>query len=458
MRLRVKHLGPVEAAELDLDKPLMILTGPNNSGKTYLGWVVYSLGRLDPNLVEPPESAHALARKLLESGSVPVEELHAITSDVLANVAVALQARVPEDFAAPVARFERTRIDLVGGQDRGAWINNFLWRLDLPSPLYLVLAVGDRAVLRIHESQLGSEESRERMVSGLEPSEKEESVSVLAKMLMQYGLLNGRDRYIYPLPVERAAINLFARELAASRSGLVDNLLREDLDASAMRGVLRRGAGRYPRAISDALWHAIARFDANRRSEFEDLATEIESSVMGGELVLDGKEQIEFRPAISIDRVSGLGLHESASVVKSLVSLVLFLRQHAMPGARVLIDEPEINLHPDNQRRFARILAKAVNRGLKVLLSTHSDIMIREFNNLIMLGRGDEQAKALARKLGYDPESTLAREKVAVYLVKGGRCDSLPITETGFEVETIDRAIHELNEDTQAIYLRLFGE
>jgi predicted ATPase len=35
MLLRVKNLGPVREAELDLSKPLIVLPGPNNSGKTF---------------------------------------------------------------------------------------------------------------------------------------------------------------------------------------------------------------------------------------------------------------------------------------------------------------------------------------------------------------------------------------------------------------------------------------
>lgn len=50
-----------------------------------------------------------------------------------------------------------------------------------------------------------------------------------------------------------------------------------------------------------------------------------------------------------------------------------------------MIDEPELNLHPSNQRVIARFLAKLVNSGIRVIVSTHSDYFVKEINSLIML-------------------------------------------------------------------------
>ena len=80
-----------------------------------------------------------------------------------------------------------------------------------------------------------------------------------------------------------------------------------------------------------------------------------------------------------------LGLHVSASSVKSLAGLAFYLRHTASRDGLLVIDEPELNLHPDNQRRIARILAEVARTGVRVLISTHSDYVIRELSNLIAL-------------------------------------------------------------------------
>ena len=72
----------------------------------------------------------------------------------------------------------------------------------------------------------------------------------------------------------------------------------------------------------------------------------------------------------------------------------------------LIIDEPELNLHPQNQRKVARLLARIVRAGIKVMISTHSDHIVRELNNLIMLSA--DKDGALRKKHGYDEEETLS--------------------------------------------------
>ncbi|WP_437597793.1 AAA family ATPase [Sorangium sp. So ce590] len=65
MRCRVENLGPLREAEVDLSKDLIVLTGPNNSGKTYLAWAVYGLFHFHPKLTN--ESIERLSEVLLAS-------------------------------------------------------------------------------------------------------------------------------------------------------------------------------------------------------------------------------------------------------------------------------------------------------------------------------------------------------------------------------------------------------
>ena len=43
MKISVENLGAISKAEVDLSKDLIILTGENNTGKTYLAYLIYSL-------------------------------------------------------------------------------------------------------------------------------------------------------------------------------------------------------------------------------------------------------------------------------------------------------------------------------------------------------------------------------------------------------------------------------
>jgi ABC-type multidrug transport system ATPase subunit len=83
-----------------------------------------------------------------------------------------------------------------------------------------------------------------------------------------------------------------------------------------------------------------------------------------------------------------------------------------------MIDEPELNLHPDNQRRIARLLARLVNLGIKVFITTHSSYIIKELNTLIMLNRDEPHLKQIAAEENYLESELLSPDKVKVYVAK----------------------------------------
>jgi AAA domain, putative AbiEii toxin, Type IV TA system len=466
MLLRVKNLGPVREAELDLGKPLIVLTGPNNSGKTYLAWAAYSLARLSAEKVEPPPALYVWADRLFEAAgqTIDPETLLGIEEDVLHAVSRAARETLPVDFAATAGRFDDTIIELISSADD--W-EKLLTRKSVygrrHGDHFFMFQIGNgRLRVRVQDHGPGRDPDQDNEITI--PSLREErgeamktGVAKLAVNLLMGFLLD--QRYV-ALPVERLAINLFARELAAERSELVDELLidaEDPLASNAMRDKLQRRAGRYPLAIRNAIDTAIRLSSKTKIGPLADLADELENSVLGGGVTLDANDEIRFVPHQDPKKTS-LGLHESASVVKSLVSLVLYLRYDAQPGQRLVIDEPELNLHPDNQRRVTRILTKAVNRGLKIMMSTHSDYVIRELNNLIMLGQDSDEARALAQSLGYQPDQTLRPDQIGAYLVNDGMCTSLEVNEIGFETKTIEDEIHKLNHDAQTIYFRLFED
>jgi len=65
----------------------------------------------------------------------------------------------------------------------------------------------------------------------------------------------------------------------------------------------------------------------------------------------------------------------------------LFLLAAAEPGEAVLIDDLELGLHPAAQRRAARAVIDTVKRGIQVVLTTHSPLVLGEV--LLAARRGE---------------------------------------------------------------------
>src|SRR5262249_16035095 len=140
------------------------------------------------------------------------------------------------------------------------------------------------------------------------------------------------------------------------------------------------------------------------------LADRLET-LLGGAVVLDETGDLMFQ-ATGLSKP--LGLHVSSSSVKSLAGLAFYLRHVAANGGLLVIDEPELNLHPDNQRIVARILAEVALAGVRVLISTHSDYLMRELSILVALHA--PEASALRTKYDYSESETIESNLIAAYL------------------------------------------
>jgi hypothetical protein len=245
---------------------------------------------------------------------------------------------------------------------------------------------------------------------------------------------------------ERTAINLFSKELSLNRNALVNELLEGKGDP---RDLLQRRATRYSQPIKDSLEIAedLSNFKKSH-SEFYALADEIEQEILKGVVTVSEMGEVQFSPAHTAQ--VQLPVHLAASLIKSLSHLVIYFRHLATPNDFIIIDEPELNLHPDSQILVARILAKIVNKGFKVMISTHSDYIVRELNNLILLHKKPQ----FAAKYGYSLDCALAPESVQAILFDAttGIPKHLAVDDTGFEVEAMDRIINDLNNRSQDLF------
>ena len=105
-------------------------------------------------------------------------------------------------------------------------------------------------------------------------------------------------------------------------------------------------------------------------------------------------------------------------MVSELAPLILFLKYLVRPGDLLILEEPESHLHPAAQRQLARGIVRLVNAGVKVLITTHSDIIISQVNNLLALRQASPE---LIAEGGFEPEDFLREDEVGAYLFRYNR-------------------------------------
>lgn len=274
-----------------------------------------------------------------------------------------------------------------------------------------------------------------------------------------YDLFNdlSHQQNTFLVPAERNGLHLFYRELSNRRAALLHHASQDELDLKLLlKDVL---GSRYAKPIADYIdWlndlTTIKR--QAKQSQYHDLAEDLKKLV-GGRYQVDAEGNISFTPKKRRGGpdVPKLDLHLTSSTVKSLFGLWFYLEYQAEEHRVLMIDEPELNLHPSNQRAVARIIAKMVNRGINVMVSTHSDYFVKELNSLIMLARNDGDRKVKSKLLkahNMEEAMLLDKDKVAAYVFENSSLSPMEIGDEGIIATTFDEQINQLNDSSDDIY------
>ena len=139
------------------------------------------------------------------------------------------------------------------------------------------------------------------------------------------------------------------------------------------------------------------------------------ADIVGGEYAITQNDLLYYIPKGTRLKLT---MVQSSSSVRSLLDLGFYLSCYAEKGDLLMVDEPELSLHPKNQRRIAKLFARLVNLGIKVFITTHSDYIVKELNTLIMLNHDKPHLKRIAEENGYRDNELINADQVKVYVAE----------------------------------------
>jgi predicted ATPase len=146
-----------------------------------------------------------------------------------------------------------------------------------------------------------------------------------------------------------------------------------------------------------------------------------------------------------------LPLHLAPSGIRESLALILAFVAPKTPSL-IFVEESEAHLHPKANVELAKVIARAINMGKKIIISTHSDLLLVALNNLIALSR----IKAKAKELGFDENEVISPENVIAYIVKaeGDKAvvQELEIKDTGIPEDEFAKITEELLDKRAKIY------
>ena len=418
LKVRLKNLGILKHAEFLLGD-LTVICGKNNTGKTYATYALY--GFLDS------------WRGLIDFGVRDTQIQHLLTDGGL-NIELAQYVEKADRLLARACnRYTNQLARLVFATTEDRFRNSEFHvetgKIDIRDTEFKreMGIIPERPLT--YSKKKGSEEVTVALT--VEGDREREIDPFFARSAINFIIGYAVFYDSFPKPfissAERTGAAIFRRELDFARNALLEKMSQEGKTIDPLI-LLSESYQRYPSPIKANVDFIRDLEDVGKRQSFiakehpEVLADF--ADIIGGEYTIAQDDQLYYTPKGTRLKLTMI---ESSGAVRALLDIGFYLRHDVQKGDLLMVDEPELNLHPENQRRIARLFARLVNLGVKVFITTHSDYIIKELNTLIMLKRKTPHLKEIAKENGYDQDTeSINANQVKVYTAKE---DFLPLQE-----------------------------
>jgi predicted ATPase len=461
MKVKIKNLGILKQAEFSLGD-LTIICGGNNTGKTYATYALFGfLDNWRRLLTGPRFGLKEKIEQLLSDGviSLDLQEYVQQCESIITTGCQRYVQQIPEVFAANEERFKNVDFQIELNFDNIQFKKKY-----------------ERTISTAKWETISISKPENNPYLSITLLREKSNINLLVNVLEEIIDNSIKDiifSQFFPRPfiasAERTGAAIFRKELNFARNRLLEEISKNSnfnprellFNVSQDYALPVKKNVDFTRQI-ETIVKKTSFIAENHPSILEDFA-----DIIGGQYMITSNDELYYIPKGKKLRLS---MDESSSAVRSLLDIGFYLRHEARIGDLLIVDEPELNLHPENQRRIAKLFARLINIGIKVFITTHSDYIIKEINTLIMLNHDQPHLKQIAAEEGYRQEELLSANQVKVYIaeedskmLKGQKRKTKFHTlnpakidpEIGIEARSFDTTIENMNRIQTAI---IWGE
>jgi len=450
MKIGIKNLGALKQAEFVLGD-LTIICGGNNTGKTYATYALFGFLTFWREAFSIA-IAGTVVDRLLAEGTVNINVTQYINNaaSIISDGCKAYSKQLPMVFAAPIDRFKETEFTVT------------LDPKDIrPTGKYDQITRSANAKLF---SITKSEDSLDVVITLLVETKEVKIQRDIIVQIIGTALKEIIFGHLFPNPfiacAERTGVAIFRKELNFPRNRMMEEMGQTDKNINPMELLFNVYKDYALPVKTNVEFTRQLETIAKRKSFIAENYPEVLDDyrdIIGGEYTVTRNDELYYLPKGTHVKLS---MDESSSAVRSLLDIGFYLQHVATRGDLLMIDEPELNLHPENQCRVARLLSRLVSLGIKIFITTHSDYIIKELNTLIMLNHDKPHLKRIAEENGYQIDEFLRAEQIKVYIaektlikMEGGQrrtqCQTLTPAdidpEVGIEARSFDTTIAKMN-------------
>lgn len=481
--IAVRNLGPVARGSVAI-RPLTILIGPNNSGKSYVATMLRSILTAQRDVagarwrLADSESAPAFRsllaqkhgknrRRMAVTGAESGRVMRSLLAGELCPV---LEEQIAWDFGSEprglardgsgdtaavdiserdprTGRLRKLSVALGGRLSARAvgMASGYVIEAPPGSPGYSVAAAAPagRQDGTARKDGRQSQPQPEVDAIGLGPDTDPRRLSnALAMDIMERisaGIaFRAAPRHVYHIPP------------AASGMLQVPSALDPDTVASGRHG---GGAQGMAGAAGDLLSElALGEMTSG---PFSSLAESMDNELFGGSIRLDAPAGGGCREIAYYGDEGRVPLRRCSSAISSIAPLSLHLKHVVGRGDLLVIEEPDEHLHPKAHLVLAKYLVRLVRDGAGVLVTTHSIFLLEKLAKYLMVG--DFAPEERSKVPGYGRDDYLAPDEVSAYVFEpnaGGGYRTSPVErdeEYGISQEEFVRVNEVLYQDTITI-------
>ena len=253
----------------------------------------------------------------------------------------------------------------------------------------------------------------------------------------KYFLENIEINNVCCFPAERSGAILFYNQLLENRNNILRQLeLSRDIN-------LLKNISRYSEPVNEYIIRLNQLEEYENKEEtkiYRNLVKDIDiQNIIEGEILIKSN-QIIYKTENNVELNMGL----VSSTVKTLAGFYLYLKYFAMERDIIFIDEIELNLHPENQRKIMKLINYLSKQGIKFIISTHSPIITEEIDNMLLFEKVKYKINSKEMKeYGINSEYGLKTSDINVFHLHNKTVEKIKEKNGEFEIETFNTVLEE---------------
>lgn len=410
--INVKNFGKIKSARVNIDN-FTVFVGNNNSGKTQLMELIYAIIK----------KSSTMSPEVKVSRDDKIDVVH-------------IDHKVIEDLNEWLNRYLRDNINKIIEEtfNSNIPIEEVFMEFKSIDRTYDIYFLTDRTIEYVLTNQMIEQEILEEMISNKEKYygsfvlKKEDNGNVKGDISSRYSqgiplevaerielggvladIIGGKKSNSYNvlfLPASRMGLMLLYKYYFESNKKEQEEFVYEmDEDSKGLT-----------KPVADFLLFLLRHIYTPRRAkENNELLEFIFTNLIDGRI----KEQGETTTYTPRGNEKEIPIFVASSMVNEVVPIIKALTDIRKVDF-IFYDEVETSMHPLKQIEMVKLLNRLNNKGIRLLVSTHSDTMATKINNLLLLSQQDftsGKMKDTLEKMGIYPEKgdLIDPSKIHVY-------------------------------------------